>query len=177
MSIDGCIGDRFTGITAMTDSGIQASHEHFSIYDSPAVYSHTLPDYEPPDRQQWFDVPIARTPQPVMHEPVIEPEPEPEMVSYEPQPPDSELIDILMQQTISRLHAGSYEPLDPIMDRFLTESIKNRNSAHLEDGLKQIEQEISLVQNNHLEPHQMTSEQPMEMMDQFQSLPSIVREK
>lgn len=166
MSIDGHIDDRFTGITGMTDSGIQASHEHFSIYDSPAVYNHQMPDYEPPDRQHWFDIPIAQTPQPVMHEPVIEPEPKPEIVSYEPQPPDQELFDILMKQTIAQLPASHYEPLDV----HGIEPMSDMNSAHLEEGLRQIEWEISLVQNNHLEPHQMISEQPMEIMDQFDNI-------
>ena len=112
MFYDGRINNRLVDIIETSDAGIQAPHEHFSIYDLPAEYNHPMPEYEPPVRPEWFDIPIAGTPEPVMFEPVIESKSEPEMVSYKPQPPDSELINILMQQAIDQLLAKPYEPLD-----------------------------------------------------------------
>lgn len=112
MFYDGRINNRLVDIIEMSDAGIQAPHEHFSIYDLPAEYNHPMPEYEPPVRPEWFDIPIAGTPEPVMFEPVIESGPEPEIMGYEPQPLSQELFDILMQQSIDQLDAIPYELLD-----------------------------------------------------------------
>lgn len=109
---DGHIDNGLVDIIETSGEGIQSPHEHFGVYDLPAVYNHPMPEYQPPARPEWFDIPIAGTPDPMTLEPVIESVSEPEITGYEPQPPDPELFNIFMQQAIDQLHANPYEPLD-----------------------------------------------------------------
>ena len=105
----------------------------------------------------WFDIPVAQTPQAVMFEPETELRPEPEIVSYKPQPLDQELFDILMRQARDPFPAGTYETFN---DNCM-ELMSDIDSVHLEEGLKEIKQEISFVQNGH------PDQQQTEIMDTF----------
>ena len=92
----------------MTQECIQAPHEHFSVYENPAIYGHEMPDYIEPSPQAWFEGQIIQTPQ----QPHIEPQQreEPQEVECKYEPMTQELFDLLVQQFIDKTHG----PMDPL---------------------------------------------------------------
>ena len=154
------IDNRLNDIVEMTAEGLQAPHEHFGFYEMPAMYMPPMPAYEPPVQPNGFDMPIAPTPQPIMHEPVVEFQPEPEKVSYEPMSQD--LFNFFMQQATARANFGPLEPLDihdiaqvnQVLIDHGVEPLSGRFGIPLEEGLKEIEREIFLVQNASFEMQQ-----------------------
>jgi hypothetical protein len=149
------IDNRLNDIVEMTAEGLQAPHEHYGYYDTPAMYAPPMPAYEPPVQPDSFDIPIAPTPQPIMHEPVVEFQPEPEMVSYEPQPMSQELFNLFMQEAIARANFGPLEPLDihdiaqvnQVLIDHGVEPLSGGFGIPLEEGLKEIELAVFLAQN------------------------------
>ena len=169
------IDNRLTDIVEMTGEGLQAPHDHFGFYDMPAMYMPPMPAYEPPPQPEGFDIPIAPTPQPIMHEPVVDFQPEPEMVTYEPQPMSQELHNLFMQEAVAQSHAGPLEPLDihdiaqvnEVLIDHGVEPMRAGFGIPLEEGLKEIENEIFLAQNAPFEMQQLMFDPQMQMTDPF----------
>ena len=157
------IDNYLNDIVEMTGEGMQAPHEHFGFYDAPAMYMPEMPAYDPPVQPEWPDMSIALTQQPVMHEPIAEPEPQPEMVSYAPDPISPEMLQALMQQASAEALSGPLEPLDihdiaqvnQVLIDHNVEPMGNMNGVPLEEGLMEIEQEIFLTQNGPVQMQQM----------------------
>jgi len=166
------IDNRLNDIVEMTGEGMQAPHEHFGFYDMPAMYMPPMPAYEPPVQPEGFDIPIAPTLQPIMHEPISELEPQPEMVSYAPDPISPEMFQALMQQASVEALSGPLEPLDVhdvalvnqiLIDRGV-EPMSNMNGVPLEESLIEIENEIFLAKNAPFEMQTMDPFGPGPMM-------------
>jgi len=166
---------RLNDIVEMTGEGLQAQHVHSGFYDKGIKYMPEMPAYIEPIGPEWFDMPIALTPQLIMHEPFIAPEPEPEMVSYAPDPIPPEMFQSLMQQAcIEQLH-GPMEPLEnhevaevnQVLMDYGVEPIQQTSEAMLEDVIMEMEQQLLMAQNAPFEMQQMMFDQQMQMMDPF----------
>ena len=164
------IDNRLDDIVQMTCEGMQAPHEHSGFYEMPAQYMPQMPTYREPIQPEWFDIPIALTPQPMIHEPFSEPEPKPVEASYEPT--SQELFEHLMKQALEQMHAGIFEPLDiremasvnEILLDYGVEPLRTVDSIPLEESLKEIDDAIFLMQNAPFEMQQMMFEQERQMM-------------
>jgi len=102
------IDNRPMNIVEMTQEGIQAPHEHFSVYERPAMYAPEMPAYIEPSHQAWFEGPMIQTPQQLHLE--VQQREEPQEVKHKYEPMTQEIFELLMQQFMDRTHG----PMDPV---------------------------------------------------------------
>lgn len=155
------IDNHLDDIVQMTGEGMWAPQEHFSFYDMAATYIPEMPAYQPPIEPDWFNIPLALTPEPVMFEPAVQVQPEPEMVSYEPM--SQELFSALMQQAVERGNAVNEDyisirdiaEVNQIMIDHGAEPMSNGLSVVLPEALNEIDREIAIAGQGFFEIPQM----------------------